>query len=244
MSNGLFIGLMSGTSVDGIDCALVEIKDTRVKLLQTLQLDIPPAVREQVASLSHSGPGEIEQLGVLDRKLGSLFAQASLDLLESAGKTAGEITAIGSHGQTIRHRPPSGGHSHQQSFTLQIGDPNTIAEMTGITTVADFRRRDMAAGGEGAPLAPAFHEGAFAQEHSNRAIIQLDLALQLGGSIAAIAGNGLAGVAIKNLRLAIIITKEQSIIRCPRIADDQPWGIRIAAKIINIDIARQHQFAN
>jgi anhydro-N-acetylmuramic acid kinase len=74
VSNGLFIGLMSGTSVDGIDCALVEIKDTRVKLLQTLQLDIPPAVREQVASLSHSGPGEIEQLGVLDRKLGSLFA--------------------------------------------------------------------------------------------------------------------------------------------------------------------------
>jgi anhydro-N-acetylmuramic acid kinase len=173
VSNGLFIGLMSGTSVDGIDCALVEIKDTRVKLLQTLQLDIPPAVREQVASLSHSGPGEIEQLGVLDRKLGSLFAQASLDLLESAGKPAGEITAIGSHGQTIRHRPPSGGHSHQQSFTLQIGDPNTIAEMTGITTVADFRRRDMAAGGEGAPLAPAFHEGAFAQEHSNRAIINI-----------------------------------------------------------------------
>ncbi|MEP4149598.1 MAG: anhydro-N-acetylmuramic acid kinase [Halioglobus sp.] len=173
MSEGLFIGLMSGTSVDGVDCALVDINATRVKLLQTLQIDIPAAMREQVATLSHSGPGEIEQLGVLDRKLGTLFARASLALLESAGKKSNEITAIGSHGQTIRHRPPSGGHSHEQSFTLQIGDPNTIAELTGIMTVADFRRRDMAAGGEGAPLAPAFHEGAFATENVNRAIVNI-----------------------------------------------------------------------
>lgn len=173
MSEGLFIGLMSGTSVDGVDCALVDINAKRVKLLQTLQIDIPAAMCEQVATLSHSGPGEIEQLGVLDRKLGTLFAQASLALLESAGKKPSEINAIGSHGQTIRHRPPSGGHSHEQSFTLQIGDPNTIAELTGIATVADFRRRDMAAGGEGAPLAPAFHEGAFATENVNRAIVNI-----------------------------------------------------------------------
>ena len=173
MPAGLFIGLMSGTSVDGVDCALVDINADHVELLQTLQIDIPTALREQVATLSHSGPGEIEQLGVLDRKLGTLFAQASLSLLESAGRTPDEITAIGSHGQTIRHRPPSGGHSHEQSFTLQIGDPNSIAELTGITTIADFRRRDMAAGGEGAPLAPAFHAGAFAKSNVNRAIVNI-----------------------------------------------------------------------
>ncbi|MEP5566282.1 MAG: anhydro-N-acetylmuramic acid kinase [Halioglobus sp.] len=173
MPEGLFIGLMSGTSVDGVDCALVDINAQRAKLLHTLQIDIPTALREQVATLSHSGPGEIEQLGVLDRKLGTLFAQASLALLESAGRTPAEIIAIGSHGQTIRHRPPSGGHSHAQSFTLQIGDPNSIAEITEITTIADFRRRDMAAGGEGAPLAPAFHEGAFATDNVNRAIVNI-----------------------------------------------------------------------
>lgn len=171
--DGLFIGLMSGTSVDGLDCALVQISDDDVTLLHTLQQGIPTEIREQVATLSHSGPGEIERMGVLDRELGALFANASMALLESAGKTPAQITAIGCHGQTIRHRPPSGGHSNQQSFTLQIGDPNTIAEMTGISTVADFRRRDMAAGGEGAPLAPAFHSGAFAREGINRVVVNI-----------------------------------------------------------------------
>lgn len=173
MPEGLFIGLMSGTSVDGLDCALIEAGGEGVQLLHTLQYAIPAETREQVASLSHSGPGEIERLGILDRQLGTLFADAALALLDSAGKQSSQIQAIGSHGQTIRHRPPSGGHAPEQSFTLQIGDPNTIAEMTGITTVADFRRRDMAAGGEGAPLAPAFHAGAFASDNCNRAIVNI-----------------------------------------------------------------------
>ena len=173
MPSGLFIGLMSGTSVDGIDCALVQIKDEQVQLVHTLQQDIPTEIREQVATLSHSGPGEIERMGVLDRHLGQLFGHAALSLLAAADVSAADITAIGSHGQTIRHRPPSGGHAGEQSFSLQIGDPNTIAEATGITTVADFRRRDIAAGGEGAPLAPAFHRGAFGQEGVNRAIVNI-----------------------------------------------------------------------
>lgn len=169
----LFIGLMSGTSVDGLDCALIEIDGGGVRLLQTLRQDIPAEVREQIATLSHSGPGEIEQLGTLDRRLGQLFGSAVLALLDEASVSAADISAIGSHGQTIRHRPPSGGHSEAESFSLQIGDPNTIAETTGITTVADFRRRDIAAGGEGAPLAPAFHLGAFGAQGVNRAVINI-----------------------------------------------------------------------
>ncbi|PLW68250.1 anhydro-N-acetylmuramic acid kinase [Pseudohalioglobus lutimaris] len=164
---------MSGTSVDGIDCAVLDTTNERTRLVHTLDYPIPDAVRSKVTQISHSGEDEIERLGTLDRQLGQLFAQAALQLLNEAGIDGKDILAIGSHGQTIRHRPPSGGHATSESFTLQIGDPNTIAEITGITTVADFRRRDLAAGGEGAPLAPAFHADAFGQPHTNRAIVNI-----------------------------------------------------------------------
>ena len=134
---------------------------------------IPIKIRQRIAALSFPGSDEIERMGCLDRELGLLFADATLKLLEQAGIAARDVAAIGSHGQTIRHRPRSAGHSAEQSFTLQIGDPNTIAEATGITTVADFRRRDIAAGGEGAPLAPAFHAAAFAKTGADRAIINI-----------------------------------------------------------------------
>ncbi|MFV8819767.1 anhydro-N-acetylmuramic acid kinase [Haliea sp. E17] len=169
---GLFIGLLSGTSVDAIDCALVEI-DHRVQLLHSREYPIPEAIREEIAAISHSGDREIERMGILDRQLGQLLGTAANQLIAAAGVTAPEVTAIGSHGQTIRHRPASGGHAPETSFTLQIGDPNSIAELTGITTVADFRRRDMAAGGEGAPLAPAFHAHAFAAPDTRRAIVNI-----------------------------------------------------------------------
>lgn len=172
MADHLYIGLMSGTSVDAIDSALVSCADNQVSVLATHQHDIPDETKQRIASLSHSGPDEIERLGPLDRELGRQFAAATLALVEKAGKSAKQIRAIGSHGQTVRHRPPSGG-SGQDSFTLQLGDPNTIAEITGITTVADFRRRDIAAGGEGAPLAPAFHAAAFARHGVNRAIVNI-----------------------------------------------------------------------
>lgn len=170
--DALFIGLMSGTSVDAIDSALVRCGDERVQLLATHQHDIPATSRTHIAELSASGPDEIERSGRLDRQLGRLFADAALALLSEAHTRPDEIRAIGSHGQTVRHRPPSDGNG-PDSFTLQLGDPNTIAEITGITTVADFRRRDMAAGGEGAPLAPAFHASAFAQGGINRAIVNV-----------------------------------------------------------------------
>lgn len=164
---------MSGTSVDGIDCAAIRLEQGRVSLLKTLDYPIPETIRAAITQLSHSGEEEIERMGVLDRQLGTLFAKAALHLLDEAGLEAADIDAIGSHGQTVRHRPRSQGRPVEESFTLQIGDPNTIAEITGITTVADFRRRDVAAGGEGAPLAPAFHADAFSQPDTTRAIVNI-----------------------------------------------------------------------
>ena len=164
---------MSGTSVDGIDSALVRCHPDGVHIIATHQHSLPADIKARIAAISHSGANEIELLGVLDRQVGLLFAEATIHLLRSANIEPEQVTAIGSHGQTIRHRPPSGANSCEESFTLQIGDPNTIAETTGITTVADFRRRDIAAGGEGAPLAPAFHAAAFAKVGTNRAIVNI-----------------------------------------------------------------------
>lgn len=172
MSADLYVGLMSGTSIDAIDTAIIEISPGESRLRHCLEHPIPGELRAQIAAISHSGSDEIERLGRLDRRLGELFAEAALALLTDAGLERDSVSAIGSHGQTIRHRPASSGET-EYPFTLQIGDPNTIAELTGITTVADFRRRDIAAGGEGAPLAPAFHASAFAHPGLNRAIINI-----------------------------------------------------------------------
>jgi anhydro-N-acetylmuramic acid kinase len=164
---------MSGTSVDAIDSALVRFGDDGLELIATHEHIIPPEIKTQIAAISHAGDNEIERLGVLDRELGLLFAKATMQLLESANTPPQQVRAIGSPGQTIRHRPPSSASSPSKSFSLQIGDPNTIAENTGVTTVADFRRRDIASGGEGAPLAPGFHAVAFARPNVIRAIINI-----------------------------------------------------------------------
>lgn len=164
---------MSGTSVDAIDSALVSCGANGIEILATHEHAIPADIKRQIASLSHSGPDEIERMGVLDRALGQLFAEATLQLLADADIEPRQVRAIGSHGQTVRHRPPSAAPSATSSFSLQIGDPNTIAELTGITTIADFRRRDIAAGGEGAPLAPGFHAAAFSRIGINRVIVNI-----------------------------------------------------------------------
>ena len=173
MADALFVGLMSGTSIDAIDSALLRCGEDGIELLATREHGIPGDLRERIAAISQPGENEIDLLGALDRELGRLFARATLDLLESAGEKPGDIKAIGSHGQTVRHRPPSADPTAGTAFSLQIGDPNTIAETTGITTVADFRRRDIACGGEGAPLAPAFHAAAFSRPGVNRAIVNI-----------------------------------------------------------------------
>jgi anhydro-N-acetylmuramic acid kinase len=165
----LYIGLMSGTSADAIDAVLVEL-DKNPRLLAHYSEPLSGEVRQQIHALARPETNEIDRMGALDITLAKLFAHASLQLLRLAGVSPGQVAAIGSHGQTIRHHPPG---SAEGCFTLQIGDPNSIAELTGITTVADFRRRDMAAGGQGAPLVPAFHRAIFHSSKQHRVIVNI-----------------------------------------------------------------------
>lgn len=167
----LYIGLMSGTSADGIDAALVDLGDVFPRLVATHQHEMPAAIKQEILHLCQPGPDEIQRMGTLDRTLGQLFSMATLGLLAQVGLRNSDIRAIGSHGQTIRHSPPT--TTNNPAFTLQIGDPNTIAELTGITTVADFRRRDIAAGGHGAPLVPAFHTAVFRHPDIARVIVNI-----------------------------------------------------------------------
>ncbi|MBC8519394.1 MAG: anhydro-N-acetylmuramic acid kinase [Gammaproteobacteria bacterium] len=147
-----FVGLMSGTSMDGVDAVVVDFSTFPPSLCATDVTQISPSLKERILALCMEGENEIERMGELDVELGVLFSDAAVAVVEKAGLAAEKIVAIGSHGQTIRHKPTG-----STPFTLQIGDPNIVAQRTGITTVADFRRRDIAAGGEGAPLAPAYH---------------------------------------------------------------------------------------
>ncbi len=164
-----YIGLMSGTSVDGIDAVLVSLSANGLPVLVgTRAHPIPPETRNEIQALIHSGADEIDRLGEADMALGELFAEAANAVIQGTGIDKKNIRAIGSHGQTLRHRPHA-----RHPFTLQIGNPSMIAERTGITTVADFRARDMAAGGQGAPLVSAFHQRMFHSRQHNRAIINI-----------------------------------------------------------------------
>jgi len=164
----LYIGLMSGTSIDAIDAVLVEFSGSFPNLIQSHSLSISSDLKEKIKNLCQPGKNEIERLGRLDHELGIVFSQAVTQLLNLTKTSASQITAIGSHGQTVRHQP-----NVKHPFTLQIGDANIIAEQTGITTIADFRRRDMAAGGQGAPLVPAFHDKVFRSNLKNRLILNI-----------------------------------------------------------------------
>jgi anhydro-N-acetylmuramic acid kinase len=168
VSEALYIGLMSGTSMDGIDAALLRLSGTTQTLEGSLNYSLPENLQDELRAIAVPGGNEIERMGVLDRRLADQFAQAALQLLTNAGVDPVEVSAIGCHGQTIRHRPEGA-----NPFTLQIGDPNRIAEITGITTVADFRRRDMAAGGQGAPLAPIFHHALFRSRDEERVVLNI-----------------------------------------------------------------------
>ena len=164
-----YAGLMSGTSLDGIDAVLIDITTDRWQVLAATHEDYPATL---LARLRHAidAPAQVglDELGELDTLVGEAFAAAALSLLHSSGVNAGRVRAIGSHGQTLRHQPRGAA-----PFTLQIGDANIIAERTGIDVVADFRRRDVAAGGQGAPLVPAFHAALFAQPDRTRVIANI-----------------------------------------------------------------------
>ena len=168
MAKDLYIGLMSGTSLDGIDAALVHFENEQPAVIETICLPLPSNLKDEIKSLISPSDNEINRLMSLDVQLGQVFSDAVKQLLRKAKVKEETVIAIGSHGQTIRHLPTSANPS-----TLQITDPNIIAEATGITTVADFRRRDIAAGGQGAPLVPAFHEQIFRDQNKNRVILNL-----------------------------------------------------------------------
>ena len=165
-----YLGLMSGTSADAIDVVIVNFADDKITLTASHSISLNPNIRHQIHALATPSNNEIDRLGELDQQLGEVFAESIRELLVNAKIPPHHIVAIGTHGQTIRHRPPG---SPVRPFTLQIGDPNIIVERTGITTVADFRRRDMAAGGQGAPLVPAFHHAVFHSATIDRVVVNI-----------------------------------------------------------------------
>ena len=174
----LFLGLISGTSADGIDAALVSFTSadpsvktgsTRAELILGRTFAYPDALRARILALARSRASvALDDYGRLDVEIGECFANAAITLLHEAGIDPSAITAIGSHGQTVCHRPTGA-----FPFTLQIGDPSVIAERTGVTTIADFRRADIAAGGQGAPLLPALHAAVMSDPTIPRAILNL-----------------------------------------------------------------------
>ncbi len=165
---GLFIGLISGTSMDAIDAGLLDLSTPVPQLRASHSEPLPDSLKQRLQALIHGEHPSLSELGQLDTLLGRCFADATNHLLTASGTAARDVQAIGSHGQTVWHQPDG-----DAPFTLQIADPNIIAEGTGITTVADFRRRDLAVGGQGAPLAPAFHAAVFQSSDEERVVLNL-----------------------------------------------------------------------
>jgi len=164
------LGLMSGTSMDGIDAVAARFDGAQFDgILAALHVDYPFALRQQLLSVARiQAPLSARDWCSLDAAVGDVFAEAALQLIDAHGIAPRDIAAIGSHGQTLFHDA-----SHEPRLSLQIGDPNRIAARTGIAVVADFRRRDLALGGQGAPLVPAFHHALFAAAGESRAVLNL-----------------------------------------------------------------------
>jgi anhydro-N-acetylmuramic acid kinase len=165
--SSLYIGLMSGTSMDGVDAVLADIQEgAPIALRASVCISMPKDLRSELSALNiPGGINELERAALAANGLARVYAQATRTLLSESGETKSHIRAIGAHGQTVRHRPELG-------FTLQLNAPALLAELTGIAVVADFRSRDVAAGGQGAPLVPAFHAGVFSGELP-RAVLNL-----------------------------------------------------------------------
>ncbi len=163
-----FIGLMSGTSLDGVDAALVDFSGRQPQLAGSYYHPYSAELITRLQAICYQQTIEFEALGRLDVELGLVFAECTKTLLSKTKLTPGDIRAIGSHGQTVYHSP-----NPPHPFTIQIGDPNQISKLTGIPVVADFRRADMAVGGQGAPLVPAFHHAVFQSAQENRVIVNI-----------------------------------------------------------------------
>lgn len=157
---------MSGTSLDGADAALVDFSSARPRTLAFASVAFGNELRRTLFALSSPGSDGLDVAGAACSELAQAYARAVIEAIAAAGKAAADVAAIGCHGQTVRHRPERG-------FTIQLNDPARVAELTGIDVAADFRRRDVAAGGQGAPLAPAFHEAVFREPGRSRAIVNI-----------------------------------------------------------------------
>ncbi|MCC5852999.1 MAG: anhydro-N-acetylmuramic acid kinase [Alkalimonas sp.] len=163
----LYIGIMSGTSLDGIDLVLADFT-TRPSLLSSCLLPFPANLQRELRSLAEPSDNEVERIGPVEYQLAECYAAGVRQLLQQANYQPEQIKAIGCHGQTIRHRP-----SQTQPFTMQLGNMHLLAALTGIRVIADFRRKDMAYGGQGAPLVPAFHQAVFARAGKSRAVVNI-----------------------------------------------------------------------
>ncbi|MFQ5604405.1 MAG: anhydro-N-acetylmuramic acid kinase [bacterium] len=172
------VGLMSGTSVDGVDAALVKIAghgfDTQLELMHFLTWPYPEGLKEEIIKISTPGHGRVEEICIINVLVGEIFAEAVHRLLKEAGVDSKTVDLIGSHGQTIHHLPEAADYyNYKIRSTLQVGEPAVISQRTGIVTVADFRPADLAAGGQGAPLVPYFDLIRFRSTEKNRALLNL-----------------------------------------------------------------------
>jgi anhydro-N-acetylmuramic acid kinase len=194
-SPALCIGLMSGTSLDGVDGVLVDFAAQPPRVLASHGLPLPPGLRDELLALNASGPDELHRAAVAAHQLTLVYAEVVQALLAASGTPASTVQAIGAHGQTVRHHPPGawlrGRRVDAQDpvfppYTLQLNQPSLLAELSGIAVVADFRSRDIAAGGQGAPLVPAFHREVFGQPGSSVAVVNI------GGiaNVTALTGDG------------------------------------------------------
>ena len=162
----LYVGIMSGTSLDGIDAALLDFSGSTPRLLATHYQAYPEALQEKLLALHFPTQNEIHHAQLVANELAQAYATATKILLLAANITAEQVKAIGCHGQTIRHRPDAG-------YTLQLGNAALLAELSGIAVVSDFRSRDIAAGGQGAPLVPAFHHKMLRHSNIHRVIVNI-----------------------------------------------------------------------
>jgi anhydro-N-acetylmuramic acid kinase len=162
----LFIGLMSGTSLDGVDAVLADLSTVPFRVLASHHDPFDPDLRARLLALHRPDGDELHRAAELGNALALRYADAALELVAQSGVDPKRIQAIGCHGQTVRHRPELG-------FSIQLGNAALLAEATGYTVVADFRSRDIAAGGQGAPLVPAFHAVAFRDPGVHRAVVNI-----------------------------------------------------------------------
>ncbi|HBL7238707.1 TPA: anhydro-N-acetylmuramic acid kinase [Serratia liquefaciens] len=168
MKSGRYIGVMSGTSLDGVDVVLAAIDGRMVAQQASYSHPMPIQLKQDILGMCQGQQTTLAAVGRLDAQLGTLFGEAVLGLLKQTGVSAQDITAIGCHGQTVWHEPEG-----DARFSMQLGDNNRIAALTNITTVGDFRRRDMAYGGQGAPLVPAFHQALLAHPVERRMVLNI-----------------------------------------------------------------------